>query len=79
MISPFFCIVSNLTKQSYKDFESVHRISGISDLSVAFMTAPMSNPCAISYSSIAKTLRIILLHFIKDQCMIFALFVALVK
>ena len=48
-------------------------------LNVVFMIALMLNLCAIAYSSTTKTLRVTLLYFIKDQCMIFALFIALVK
>ena len=50
-ISRFSSMIPNLTRQSYRDFESVHRISKTAGLSifpsVAFITAPMSNPCAI--------------------------------
>ena len=79
----FSCVVPNFTRQLYRDFESVHRISGTTDpkifLKVAFMTALMSNSCAIPYSSLAKTLRITRLYFIKDKCMIFALLAALAR
>lgn len=58
----------------------MHKISKTVDLnifpSIALMTAPMLNPCAIPYSSAAKTLRVTHLHLIKDQCMIFTLLVA---
>ena len=43
------------------------------------MTAPMLNPYAIPYSSAAKTLDVTRLHFIEDQCMIFALLAASAK
>lgn len=41
---------------------------------VDFMVAPESNPCTIAYNSAARTLLVILLHFMEDQCKIFALF-----
>ena len=76
-------MVPNFTRQLYKDFELVHRISGIRDPSifpkVAFMTALMSNLYAISYNSAANILRITYLHFIKDQYMIFALLAPLAR
>jgi hypothetical protein len=37
------------------------------------MATPVSNPCAIPYSSDAKTLRVMRLHLSDDQCRMFAL------
>ena len=72
-----------MTRQLYKDFKSVHKISEIADPSifpsVALMTAPMSNLSAILYSSAAKILPVTHLYLIKDQCMRFALLVALAR
>jgi hypothetical protein len=70
-ISRFSCVVPSLTKQSYKDFESVQRISGSEIhrifLIVNLIAAPILNPYTIPYSSDAKTLRVTLLHLIDDQ------------
>ena len=70
-ISRFFCIILSLTRQLYKDFKLVQRvISSYSSyrifLIVALITAPVSNLCAILYSSDAKTLRITYLHLINN-------------
>ena len=71
-MSLFSCVVPNFTKQSYKDFESVQMRSGrvIRKIfsSVDLIVASTSNPCAIPYSSEARTLRVTLLHLIEDQC-----------
>ncbi len=60
----------------------MYKISRIADLSifpsVALMIAQMLNLYAIPYSSAAKTLCITCLHLIENQCIIFALLVALV-
>jgi hypothetical protein len=40
---------------------------------VVFIVVAISNLWAIPYSSEASTLRVTLLHFIKDQCIILAL------
>ena len=82
-ISCFFCVVPNLIKQSYKNFESVYKISKIANLSifsnVAFMITLISNSYAIPYNLAAKILRITVLYFIKDQYIIFALFIVSTK
>ena len=60
----------NLTKQLYKDLESMHKTTGIADSSIfpsiALMIALISNPYAIPYSLAIKILRITRLYFIKD-------------
>jgi len=48
-MSCFSCVVLSLTKQLYKDFESVQRVIGSHlncriFLMVALITAPVSNP-----------------------------------
>ena len=82
-ISHFSCVVPNLSRQFYKNFESVYKISRISTLNIfpsaTFMTISMSNPCAISYSSTAKIMHFTYLLFIKDQCILFSLLVALAR
>jgi hypothetical protein len=76
-ISCFSCVMLSLTKQSYKDFESIQRISGSKIykifLIVALIAAPILNPCVILYSSEAKTLRMTLLYWIDDQWIMLAL------
>jgi len=70
-ISRFSYIVLSLTKQLYRDFKLVQRISG-SRLSyrifliVALITAPVSNPWAILYNLDTKTLYITRLHLIDN-------------
>jgi len=70
IINRFSCVVPNLTKHSYNDFESVHRINGKSipsTLSIVDLTkAPISKPWAILYNSEAKTLLVTLLHLVED-------------
>lgn len=55
IISHFSCMVSNLTRQLYRNFELEYKISRIADFSifpkVVFMIALMSNPYAISHNS----------------------------
>src|SRR6266536_40189 len=70
-INRFSCVVPSLTRQSYRDFESVYSISGIVLIYSIFsivdlIVALTSKPCAILYSSNARTLYITLLHLIKD-------------
>ena len=64
-------MVLSLTKQLYKDFESVHIIRRIvvlrTKLIVNLIIAPILNPWAILYSLDTKTLLIIYLYLIKDQ------------
>ena len=76
IISLFSAIVPNLTRQSNRDFESVHRTSGRliwSALSIVdFIVAVISNPWAIAYSSEASTLLVTLLHLVDDQWSMFA-------
>ena len=77
-INRFFCIVLSLTKQLYRDFELVQRITSNHlscriFLMVALITALVSNPQAIPYSSDAKTLHITHLHLINNQWRMLAL------
>lgn len=57
----------------------MHRIKTTADFNifsnVAFMIALMSNPYTIPYNLATKILHVILLYFIKDQYIIFALFI----
>lgn len=73
----------SLTRQLYNDFEFVYKTNRTTDLSiffrVAFMTALIPNPCAIAFNLAIKILHIIRLHFIEDQCRIFALLVILAR
>lgn len=55
-------MIFNLSRQLYKDFKLIKKISKIINCSifskVAFMTILILNLCVISYSLTAKTLRI---------------------
>ena len=82
IINLFSRVVPNLTRQSYRDFESIHMTRGTALLllhglsifiNVALTTEAISNPCVSAYSSDAKTLLVTLLHFTEDQWTIFAL------
>lgn len=70
IISYFSYIVSSLTKQSYKDFEFIHKISETTNFSIfpniTFTTTSISNLYAILYNLADKTLYINYLHFIED-------------
>ena len=78
IIKRFSCVVPNFTRHSYNDLESVHSIRGklsicsISSI-VYLIEAPVSKPWAIPYNSDASTLRVMRLHFVEDQCKMFAL------
>ncbi len=75
IINRFFVMMSNLTRQSYKDLKSVTKISEMRSsilLRVIFKIESTSNSWIIAYSSAASTLRVTRLHLIDDQCMIFA-------
>ncbi len=77
-ISRFSYIVPSLTKQLYRDFESVQRIisSYLSCrifLIVALIAALVSNLQAILYSLDTKTLCVTCLHLIDNQWRILAL------
>jgi hypothetical protein len=73
----FFWVVSSRTRQSYKDFESMHKTSemNISRMfeTIFFRVASRSKSWVIAYNSAARTLRVIRLHFIDDQWITFAL------
>ena len=78
IISLFSFVVPSLTRQSYRDFESVQitiGIGGISKfrttwLSVALNAMALSNPLTIPYSSLARTLLVTRLHLTEFQCTI---------
>ena len=78
IISRFSYIILNLTRHLYNNLESVQRTSGKSISStlliINFTKAPISKPWVILYSFKAKTLLVTLLHLIKHQQMILALF-----
>lgn len=69
IIHCFSYVVFHLTKQLYKNFKLVYKISKIIDLSiffkVVFITALISNLWAISYSSAIKILHVTCSYFIK--------------
>jgi hypothetical protein len=70
-ISHFSCVILSLTKQLYRDFESVQRVIGSYSscrifLIIALITALVFNPYAILYSLDAKTLYITCLYLIDD-------------
>ena len=68
----FFCVVFNLTKQSYKDLKLMQKMKKIFDckifVNVALITISISNSCVIAYNSTINTLRVIRLHLTNDQC-----------
>ena len=70
IIRRFSCIVPNLTKHSYNDFEFVQRTSGKSILSILsivdLIKAPISKLWAIAYNSEANMLLVTLLHLVED-------------
>ena len=79
----FSCVVPSRIRQSYNDFESVHRVSGMLIYRIRSMVdliaVLISNPWAMPYNSEARTLRVILLHLTELQWMILAWFVASVN
>lgn len=74
----FSLVVPSFTRHSYRDLESVHIIRGICMPKIFstlyFMVAPELKLFTIAYSSIARTLIVIFLHFVEDQWRIFARF-----
>lgn len=75
----FSKVIANIMRQSYWDFELVHRIKGIFNPSisprVAFILTSISNPCTIIYNSVASTLLVTRLHWINDWLIILVLMV----
>jgi hypothetical protein len=70
--------VPSFTRHSYSNLESVHSARGkfsICNINsiVCLIEAPVSKPWAIPYSSNTCMLRVMRLHFIDDQCKMFAL------
>ena len=70
-INCFSCVVLSLTKQLYRDFESVQRVIGSRSSCrifsmVALITALVLNPWAILYSLDAKTLHVTRLHLMDN-------------
>lgn len=65
-----FFIILSLTRQSYKDFKFINKISEITDFSIfpniVFITTPISNSYVIIYKSAIKIFWIICLYFIKN-------------
>ena len=83
IIRCFFCVMPSFIKHSYNDFELMQKISGTT-VCIIFVKMPLmiafkSNSCIISYNSTAKTLQMILLHFINNQWMMFVLLITFVK
>ncbi len=72
IIKRFSLVVSSLTKQSKRDFESVRKINDRKICNIRSMidliTASTSKSLIIAYSSIVNTLFVIRLHLIDDQC-----------
>ena len=70
IINRFSCVVPNLIKHLYNNFEFVYKTSGrsiLSILSIIDLTkALILKPWAIPYSFKANTLLVTLLHLIKD-------------
>ena len=71
IIKHFSCVILNLIKYLYNDFESMQKINEmfvcIIFVKMLLMIAFKSNSCIISYNSIVKILRMIFLYFINDQ------------
>ena len=63
-------MVPSRIRQSYRDFESVQRISSKLTCktlsSIDLIVAPISKPCAMLYNSEANILLVTLLHLIED-------------
>jgi hypothetical protein len=76
IISRFSTVIFSRTRQSYKNLLSMTRIRRMRLSSIfvriAFNTESTSNSWVIAKSSVVKTLRVIRLHFIENQCRIFA-------
>ena len=77
IINLFSCVEPSLTRQSYRDFESVY-VTRLTDrrricCTVDLITIALSKPRDIAYSSAANTLRVIRRHLTDAQCMMLAL------
>ncbi len=76
IIKRFSIVVLSRTRQSYKNLSFVARIRRMTASSifvkVVFNTESTSKSWIIANSSTVKTLRVIRLHFIENQCSIFA-------
>jgi hypothetical protein len=76
IIRRFSIVVLSRTRQSYRDLLFVARIKKMIASSifvkVVFSTESTSKSWIIANSSTAKTLRVIRLHFIENQCSVFA-------
>ncbi len=84
IINRFSDVEPSLTRQSYSDLESVSSIIDKEKIfqirwMIDLMTESTSNSYVIAYSFAASTLLIILLHFVKNQWMMFALFRSSIK
>jgi hypothetical protein len=70
IIKRFSCVVPSWTRQSYKDFELVQRMSGRLTYrilsSVDLITVPMLKPYTILYNFKVNILLVTLLHLIED-------------
>ena len=70
IIRRFSCVVPNLTKHLYNDFEFVQRTNSKSIPStlsiIDLIKALILKPWAIAYNSKAKTLLVTLLHLVED-------------
>jgi hypothetical protein len=78
IIRRFSYVVPSFTRHSYSDLESVHSARGkfliCSINSIVYLIeALVSKPWAIPYNSDTSTLRVMRLHFVDDQCKMFAL------
>ena len=71
IIKCFFCVMLNLIKYLYNDFELMQKISEmfvyIIFVKMFLIMVFKSNSYIILYNSIARILRMIFLHFMNNQ------------
>jgi hypothetical protein len=85
IISRFSTVISRRTRQSYRDLLSMTSIREIEILRdnilirMTFSTESTSKSWIIAKSSIVKTLRVIRLHFIENQCKMFVVLIESAK
>ncbi len=83
IINCFSTVIFNRTRQSYKNLLSITSIKEIKMSSIfvkiAFNIESRSKSWIIAKCSIVKTLRVIRLHFINDQCKIFVVLIESAK
>jgi hypothetical protein len=83
IINRFSTVIFSRVKQSYKDLLSMTSIREMRMLSIfvkiAFNIESTSKSWIIANNSIAKTLRVIRLYFIENQCKIFVVLIESAK